>query len=501
MKQSISILFLCLGVSSVRAQFYQQSPKFVPGGLVQSSYSGTSVDVSADFSTLITGATGVVGAAGAAVICNRSGSNWAQSQVLIGSGATFGANQGCSVAISDDGNTAIVGGPSDDVDAGAAWVFVRSGGYWSQQGAKLIGTGATGKAFQGYAVAISGDGNTVMVGGPNDNSNLGAAWVFTRSGGSWIQQGTKLVGSGGGATENQGFSVALSYDGSTALVGAPGGRNPGGYGVGAVYMYKRTGGSWIQEGHMWWLSGVASFGASVALSADGNTGIVGAPRAESVGVLVRSGGVWSAQADFSGSLPVGSQRQGESVAISADGNRAVIGGGSFHIAGGTAGAGAAWFFKRSGSTWSQEGAKFIGTGASGNSLQGASVAISSDGRSFAVGGPGDNSYRGAVWLYSEVIPATTTPPYTNVQAIVNDVRVKIYPNPASSLINVVFDQPLIGQSRMLFTDALGKVVVAHDIEGGSKEYTEDIAVLSPGVYVLNIQNGENTQYKAVIVKE
>jgi hypothetical protein len=85
------------------------------------------------------------------------------------------------VALSGDGNTAILGGPDDNSDAGAAWVFTRAGGVWTQQ-MKLVGTGAVGTAVQGWSVALSGDGNTAILGGPGDNSGAGAAWVFTRAG-------------------------------------------------------------------------------------------------------------------------------------------------------------------------------------------------------------------------------------------------------------------------------------------------------------------------------
>ena len=118
--------------------------------------------------------------------------------------------QGTSVALSADGNTAIVGGPNDNTGAGAAWVFTRSGGVWTQQGDKLVGTGAVGSAAQGSSVALSADGHTAIVGGPNDNTNTGAAWVFTRSDGVWTQQGSKLVGTGAVGSAAQGTSVALS---------------------------------------------------------------------------------------------------------------------------------------------------------------------------------------------------------------------------------------------------------------------------------------------------
>src|SRR5260370_6519990 len=96
-----------------------------------------------------------------------------QGAKLVGTGAVGAAVQGYSVSLSGDGNTAIVGGFADD-SAGAAWVHTRSGGVWSQQGAKLVGTGAVGTADQGYSVSVSDDGNTAIVGGPSDNTFVGA---------------------------------------------------------------------------------------------------------------------------------------------------------------------------------------------------------------------------------------------------------------------------------------------------------------------------------------
>src|SRR5450756_1174256 len=67
---------------------------------------------------------------------------------------------------------------------------------FSQQGPKLVGTGAVGNAIQGYSVSLSADGNTAVVGALGDNFGAGAVWVWTRSAGVWTQQGNKLVGSG-----------------------------------------------------------------------------------------------------------------------------------------------------------------------------------------------------------------------------------------------------------------------------------------------------------------
>ena len=114
------------------------------------------------------------------------------------------------------------GGYVDNNLTGAAWVFTRTGDVWSQQGGKLVGTDAvngTLGAYQGYSVSLSGDGNTAIVGGYPDNNFTGAAWVYTRTAGVWKQLGSKLVGTGAAGDAEQGISVSLSSDGNTAIVG------------------------------------------------------------------------------------------------------------------------------------------------------------------------------------------------------------------------------------------------------------------------------------------
>jgi hypothetical protein len=88
--------------------------------------------------------------------------------------------QGAAVSLSADGNTAIIGGNGDNDFIGAAWVFTRSAGVWSQQGPKLVGSGFVRNAAQGVSVALSADGNTAIIGGSYDNAEAGAAWIFIR---------------------------------------------------------------------------------------------------------------------------------------------------------------------------------------------------------------------------------------------------------------------------------------------------------------------------------
>jgi hypothetical protein len=323
-----------------------------------------------------------------------------QGSKLIGTGGVGIASQGWSAAVSGNGNTVIVGGPNDNGNTGAAWVFTRSDGIWNQQGTKLVGTGSEGTASQGASVAVSVDGNTV-VGGDADNNYTGAAWVFTRSDGSWTQQGPKLVGTGGVGRTFEGLSVSVSGDGNTAILGGPGDN----VGTGAAWVFTRSDGSWTQQGPKLVGTGgvanVAEQGESVSISEDGSTAIVGGfEDNDNIGaawVFTRSGGVWTQQGPkLVGTGGVGLQNQGQSVSVSADGNTTIVGGPQDN-----ASRGAAWVFTRSGGVWTQRGAKLVGTGAAGEARQGTLVAVSGDGKTAVVGGPNDNTYTGATWVFTQ----------------------------------------------------------------------------------------------------
>ena len=395
----LGMLFLA---HAAAAQFIQQGSKLVGAGAVGASQQGYSVAISADGTTAIVGGWQDNSGVGAAWVFTRSGGVWSQQgSKLVGAGAVGAAQQGESVSISADGNTAIVGGPNDNSQAGAAWVFTRSREVWSQQGSKLIGTDAVGPypAMQGWSVAISADGNTAIVGGLYDNSQAGAAWVFTRTGGVWSQQGGKLVGADAAGHAEQGYSVAISADGTSAIVGGVTDNS----GAGAAWVFTRSGGVWSQQGSK--LVGTDTVepplqGYSVGISADGNTALIGGPAdnswAGAAWVFARSGGVRSQQGSkLVGTGAVGGAEQGHSVAISADGNTTIVGGWLDNSY-----AGAAWVFTRSGGVWSQQGSKLVGTGAVGAGYQGQSVAISADGNTAIVGGHWDNSQAGAVWVFS-----------------------------------------------------------------------------------------------------
>jgi hypothetical protein len=331
-----------------------------------------------------------------------------QGPKLVGTLPVGSSEQGWSAALSADGETAVVGGPTDNSQVGAVWVYTRRGGVWTQQGNKLVGIGSVGNAEQGYSVALSADGETAIVGGPFDNNGIGAAWVYTRHGHVWTQQGDKLVGGGSVGNAGQGWSVALSGDGDTAIVGGPFDDLNG-----AVWVFSRSRGVWTQQGDKLVGSGAvgdAEQGWSVALSADGDTAIVGGPQDILPGpqgghrgaawVFTRSDGVWTQQGPkLVGTRAIPNSAQGWSVALSADGDTAILGGPEDPL---FLNIGAAWIFTRSDGIWTQQSDKLIGSGADGRAHQGWSVALSGDGDTAIVGGPFDNNFNpiGAVWVYT-----------------------------------------------------------------------------------------------------
>ena len=145
------------------------------------------------------------------------------------------------MALSGDGNTVLIGGPQDDGNAGAAWIFTRSSGTWTER--KKLGRAVindiVGSAGFGNAVALSTDGTTALIGGHQDGAAAdGAAWVFSGSGANWNEQ-QKLTGAGlvGPFSADFGFSVSLSADGNTAAVGAD--QDSGN--TGSAFLFTRSG--------------------------------------------------------------------------------------------------------------------------------------------------------------------------------------------------------------------------------------------------------------------
>ena len=301
---------------------------------------GFSVSISGDGNTAIVGAQGEDtggSSAGSAYIFTRSGGVWTQQQKLLSSDIQGSDYFGFSVSISGDGNTAIVGAYLEDtgaLNAGAAYIFTRSGGVWSQQ-QKIQASDKQADDRFGYSVSISGDGNTAIVGSRYEDTgatDAGASYIFTRSGGIWTEQ-QKIIASDAEAGDWFGFSVSISGDGNTAIVGAYG-EDTGGTYAGAAYIFTRSGGVWTQQQKIQASDqqGDDYFGYSVSISGDGNTAIVsalyedtGSTNAGAAYIFTRSGGVWTEQQKIQSSDIQANDFFGYSVSISSDGNTAIVG--------------------------------------------------------------------------------------------------------------------------------------------------------------------------------
>jgi len=220
---------------------------------------------------------------------------------LVQSKGQSGDAFGGAVVLSTDGSTLAVGALYADVngnaDQGSVTVFTRSGGSWAEQGVLTI-DGAANDWF-GYSIAMSSDGGTIAVGAVyatvGGNKAQGSASVFARQGGKWSLQKT-VTGANGAAGDLFGYSVSLSADGSTLAVGATGSDVDGNADQGTASVFSRDGGWALQQTLTTAkASAKANFGTSVALSADGNTLAVGGPNAGAgaANVFTRANGVWS----------------------------------------------------------------------------------------------------------------------------------------------------------------------------------------------------------------
>lgn len=337
---------------------------------------GVALALSSDGQRLVVGASGHANGRGAVHSFDFMGGQWVQTwfQVdpfpwtVLDHPRRFGG----ALALSADGNTLVVGRVDGDY---TALVFGRDSGQWTSQAAFP----ASG-AFDGFSYALSGDGNTLVIGRPSADTGVGtsgAVDVHERTLGVWQSSTTQLMASNAEDGDNFGWSVAISGDGQTIAVGAPledgessGVNGPDGAGSprsGAAYVFARNGGAWQQQAYVKASNtGPADwFGHSVALSNDGSTLAVTA-------------------ADEDSSAPGLDGVQGDD-SIST--------------------AGASYVFRRQAGAWQQS--RYVkASSPAGSARFGESMALSLDGQSMAVGavndhrpasGIGDGT--GAVYLY------------------------------------------------------------------------------------------------------
>lgn len=438
---------------------------------------GASVALSGDGMTMAVGAiwedslsTGIDGdpsglsaatEAGAVYVFSKTGGVWSQQAYVKASNTGSDDQFGFSLALSDDGNTlavgayredsAVTGIDGDDTDnsaqqAGAVYVYTRTGSAWSQQAYVKASNTDSGDNF-GENLSLSADGNTLAVGaigeastdtGINGNQNdnttagKGAAYIFTRSGSNWSQK-TYIKSSNTGDI-GFGRSIALSDDGETLAVSSL----DGVVGKGVVSVFKYNGTSWAQQQRLMAINSLSDLGVGLchiglgsplALSADGNTlaagdcyersaatGIDGDEtdisilNAGAVHVFTRTAGIWSHQAYVKASNTNEDDFFGAGVALSDNGDTLAVGA-FFENSSATgvngddqdntndSGTGAVYVYTRSAGVWSQRAyVKPSNTHADPTHSSfndafyfGLSVSLSSDGGSLAVGASCESS--------------------------------------------------------------------------------------------------------------
>jgi hypothetical protein len=458
-------------VAYIKASNPVEDAHFGCGGTL-TGHAGNASAISADGTTLAvgaphenSGAKGVNGnqndhstySAGAVYVFTRKGNAIAQQAYLKAASPGESANFGSSVALSADGNTLAVAayyessaakginGNQDDrsiPEAGAVYIFARSGTTWSQQAyikASNTGNAAVGDAYAegdqfGYSISLSDDGNTLAVGAIGEDSNAtgingnqddnsanqaGAVYVFTRTGTTWSQQ-AYVKSTMTRANVLFGYSVAVSGNGDTLAVG----EYDADRGKGALYVLTRTGGAWTHQARLQATNGEIqdSLGYSLAISDDGNTIASGAadedcmkPGINPAGceddqasntssgaayVFVRTGTTWTQQVFLKASNPGKEDWFGVRIAISGDGNTVAVGAQNEDSASkgingkqdddSASEAGAVYLFTRSGTTWSQHSYVKASNTRAGDEF-GSSLALTRDGRMLLVGARGEDS--------------------------------------------------------------------------------------------------------------
>ena len=364
---------------------------------------GNNLALSADGNTLAIGADGegsnhtgtfsvmpttnaLATVSGAVYVYIRTGNTWAQQAYIKAVNAQAFDVFGADVTLSADGNTLAVGAwledgagtgttanPSDNsgTDRGAVYVFTRNGSNWSQTAYIKATNSADGDWF-GLALALSADGNTLAVGAMNESrssfsaptdpstQNSGAVYVYTRVGNVWSAQ-AYLKAPVPEANDQFGVHVSLSADGNTLAIGMHGDDSnlSGTFSTmpvdnnlatnsGAVFVYTRASNSWAQQAYIKASNVTAAtparFGRRFALSGNGNILAIAAYREDGAGtgfgadagntaaidagavyMLDRSGTTWSQRTYLKASNTNARDRFGLSIALTSDGRTLAVG--------------------------------------------------------------------------------------------------------------------------------------------------------------------------------
>lgn len=293
---------------------------------------GSSVAVSANGSVVVVGAprTQVNGNLSQGKAYIFSGANYATETPLIASDGTNPDLFGTSVAVSADGGTVVVGAPFKATPSGGSnrgKAYVYRGANYATEIPLLSSDAAVGDSF-GNGVAISGDGTTVVVGAPgktlSGHQNQGKAYVYR--GANYVTE-TPIIASDGATSDFFGVHVAISGDGTAVVVGAINKNSS----QGKVYVYR--GANYTTETRLTASDGAASdfFGYGVSISSDGTMIVVGAENKTVSGHTVQGKAYAYTGANYATETPIlpndgaASDRFGYSVAVNMNGSTVAVG--------------------------------------------------------------------------------------------------------------------------------------------------------------------------------
>ena len=266
-------------------------------------YFGASVSLTSDGTRLAVGAynktvSGITGA-GKVYIYTRSGSTWVEEATITASDKVASDYFGISVALTADGSRMVVGAFNKIVSgitaAGKVYVYTRSGSVWTEEATITASDKAVSDWF-GASVSLIADGTKMAVGAHGKDvsgiTDAGKIYIYTRSGTVWVEEST-ITASDKAIDDYFGVSVSLTADGTRLAVGAYNKTVSGITGAGKVYIYTRSGSTWVEEATVTASDKAIDdyFGVSVALTADGTRLAVGASGKEN-GAIDNSGAVY-----------------------------------------------------------------------------------------------------------------------------------------------------------------------------------------------------------------
>ena len=372
---------------------------------------GDSVSISGDGLTITAGAPGHGGGKGAAYIFIKPGSWWGRALIsssikLTDGGGKPGARFGDSVSASSDGGIIAVGAPANAYEKGAAHVFVKPADGWASAKASINLTASDGEyggAF-GTAVSVSGDGTKILVGALENDDSQSAVYVFDKPADGWASASADAMDESL-LSDRLGESASLNSDGSGFAVGDPG----GGFGNGGAVVYEETAGEYEGEGLFHTGDYSDHFGASVSVSEDMSAIAVGAhyrdDRAKDAGAVYVFGkptAGWTTATSTPAKLTASAggtyEHFGFSTDVSDDGGVIVVG-----AYGDDSAKGAAYVFTKPAAGWGTgaitASAKLTASDGAAYESFGFSVSVSGDGGVIVIGADGDDLDKGAAYVF------------------------------------------------------------------------------------------------------